>query len=202
MTLSRAGLLELQKNMYKYLRKDRFRIFIIYLYLFAAIEIFLIGSALLDPNFSLLRYFVAVALALFSICVLFAIIYIEMLERQDQAGRVIAYIEGLRQYAVGNIEPLRESVKALQLLDISLPPEDSSLSRTVDEDRPLGTKERNILLAIIGVLCKSQGIDISKPAKAAGAIKNLTALAGLNIGETTIEQHLKRITEAYEARSK
>lgn len=69
-------------------------------------------------------------------------------------------------------------------------------------DTGLKTRERNTLLAIIAALCKEARIDYAKPAAAAATIKNVTMLMGMNVGETTIEEHLKRIPEAIEARSR
>ncbi|QIL78590.1 hypothetical protein G7047_00635 [Diaphorobacter sp. HDW4A] len=69
-------------------------------------------------------------------------------------------------------------------------------------DMPLSTRERNTLLSIIAVLSKEAKIDYSRPAKAASLIKDLTIQLGLNVGESTIEGHLKRIPDALEARMK
>ena len=71
-----------------------------------------------------------------------------------------------------------------------------------ERERPLGTRERNVLLAMIGVLCKAQGIDISKHAKAAGIIKGISSEQGVELGESTIEQHLKRASAALDSRTR
>jgi hypothetical protein len=69
-------------------------------------------------------------------------------------------------------------------------------------EKPLGTIERNTLLAIIAVLCKEAGYDPSKHAKTAGLIQGTAAGMGLSIGETTIEDHLKKIPNALATRMK
>ncbi len=69
-------------------------------------------------------------------------------------------------------------------------------------DRPLGSKERNTLLTIIALLCKDVGYDYTKAAKTAGFIKNTAANMGVSIGETTIENHLKKIPDALGTRTK
>jgi hypothetical protein len=72
----------------------------------------------------------------------------------------------------------------------------------VAANKPLGTKERNTLLTIIAVLCKEAKIDYTKPAKAAGLIQSTAAFMAISIGETTIEDHLKKIPDALATRMK
>ncbi|BDT66472.1 hypothetical protein os1_06350 [Comamonadaceae bacterium OS-1] len=64
-------------------------------------------------------------------------------------------------------------------------------------EKPLASKERNILLAIIGVLCVGAKLDLSTHAKTAGVIKGMAASQGVSIGETTIENHLKAAKAAH-----
>jgi hypothetical protein len=69
----------------------------------------------------------------------------------------------------------------------------------IKKDEDLGTKERNSLLAIIGVLCTGLGHDISLAANASAVAKKLAKLAdeqGIVISESTIEGHLKRVPDA------
>jgi len=68
--------------------------------------------------------------------------------------------------------------------------------------KPLATRERNILLAIIAALCTESKIDYRRHAKAAGLIKDLTASMGINVGESTIEGHLRKIPDALQSRMK
>lgn len=70
------------------------------------------------------------------------------------------------------------------------------------EDKPLRTRERNTLLAIIAALCNETKCDYKKPAHAARKILRMTDRGGLSIGESTIESHLKKIPDALEARMK
>ena len=67
---------------------------------------------------------------------------------------------------------------------------------------PISTRERNTLLTIIAVLCKEAKIDYTKPAKAAGMIQSTAATMAVSIGETTIENHLKKIPNALATRMK
>ncbi len=69
------------------------------------------------------------------------------------------------------------------------------------EDKPVATRERNNLLAIIAVCCKHAGIDHLKPAKAATVLSGLAAEQGISLPESTIEQHLKRVPDALRSRS-
>lgn len=69
-------------------------------------------------------------------------------------------------------------------------------------DKPLVTKERNTLLTIIAVLCKESNLDYTTHAKTAGLIQSTAVGMGLSIGETTIENHLKKIPDALVSRMK
>jgi hypothetical protein len=70
------------------------------------------------------------------------------------------------------------------------------------DSRPLRTRERNTLLSIIATLCKEARLDYSKSSKTAGLIRDMATRMGLNLGETTIEGHLKKIPDALETRMK
>jgi hypothetical protein len=80
--------------------------------------------------------------------------------------------------------------------------ERDSLAASQATELPLATRERNTLLTTIAVLCKEASIDYSKPAKAAGMIQSTAAQMGVNIGESTIEGHLKKIPDALATRMK
>lgn len=69
-------------------------------------------------------------------------------------------------------------------------------------EKPLSTVERNVLLAIIAVLCKDCKLDYKTHAKSAALIKSSADLLGISIGESTIESHLKKIPDAVESRMK
>jgi hypothetical protein len=64
--------------------------------------------------------------------------------------------------------------------------------KVTQADAPLVTRERNTLLTIIAALCKEAKIDYSTASKAAYLIQGAAASLGVNIGETTIEGHLKK----------
>jgi hypothetical protein len=63
-------------------------------------------------------------------------------------------------------------------------------------EQPLRTTERNSLLSIIAVLCDEQGLNTDRAAKTAAVIKHRADLAGIYLGETTVENHLKKIPDA------
>ena len=69
-------------------------------------------------------------------------------------------------------------------------------------EKELGTRERNTLLSIIAVLCKEAKLDYNKSAKTAGFIQGIADSMGVSIGETTIENHLKKIPDALETRTR
>lgn len=69
-------------------------------------------------------------------------------------------------------------------------------------EKPLGNRERDTLLTIIAALCKDAKYDYTKHAKTAGLIQSTVTGMGAHIGETTIENHLKKIPDALGARMK
>jgi len=69
-------------------------------------------------------------------------------------------------------------------------------------DKPLATRERNALLAIIAALCKETKLDYTKPSKTAKLIQSMADQMGVTLGETTIENHLKKIPDALETRTR
>ena len=75
-------------------------------------------------------------------------------------------------------------------------------SDQLSHERPLGTRERATLLTIIAALAEMVNIDLSKPTKAAEIIEDMTARKGARVAARTIEEHLKRIPDALERRSK
>ena len=77
----------------------------------------------------------------------------------------------------------------------------TGLSEQVAE-KPLSDKEREALLIIIAALAKEAKIDINKASKAGELIANLTQQIGAFVGATTIETHLKKISQALQSRAK
>jgi hypothetical protein len=69
-------------------------------------------------------------------------------------------------------------------------------------EKPISDKERETLLVIIAALAKEAKIDISKTSKAGVLIAAITQQLGAPIGATTIETHLKKISQALESRAK
>lgn len=69
-------------------------------------------------------------------------------------------------------------------------------------EKSLSKRERDTLLTIIAVLCKEAKLDYSKAAKTAGLIQGTAASMQISIGETTIENHLKKIPDALATRIK
>jgi hypothetical protein len=63
-------------------------------------------------------------------------------------------------------------------------------------DKPLSTIERNSLLTIIAILCNECKLDYQRNAKTAGLIYGMAQFMKVAIGETTIENHLKKIPDA------
>ncbi|MDI4632422.1 hypothetical protein J7U46_05145 [Pelomonas sp. V22] len=122
--------------------------------------------------------------------------------REREHVHLVRYVEKLRRYTVNGFQRTQCDLPSLNDASTLAPPAEVPKVGREDLGRPLGTKERNTLLTIISVLCHEAKIDHSRPAAAAATIKHMADLLGLRLGESTIEDHLKRIPAAVEARSK
>ena len=69
-------------------------------------------------------------------------------------------------------------------------------------EKPLGGRERETLLTIIGVLAKEAKIDITEPYKAGGVIAKIAEFEGINLAARTTGDHLKLIPDILENRTK
>ena len=69
-------------------------------------------------------------------------------------------------------------------------------------EKPIERRERSTLLVIIAALSKLAKIDVTKHSGAAVAIESETVRMGARVAARTIEDHLKRIPDALEARGK
>ena len=67
-----------------------------------------------------------------------------------------------------------------------------------DVSKPIATKERTTLLAIIGGIAKAADFDISQPTVAAKAIVKALDESGAKIGQRTVENALKEVADAIE----
>ena len=69
-------------------------------------------------------------------------------------------------------------------------------------EQTLATRERKTLLTIIVALSQSQNIDWTRPHKAAQQIAPMVELLGAEIAPRTIQDHLSRIPQFVERRTK
>lgn len=99
------------------------------------------------------------------------------------------------------VQDLRRRIKALEN-DNNIGAQQVEGGIVRPEDKPLETRERNVLLCIIASLCKDMKYDYTKHSKIAGLIQSSAARMGISIGETTIEGHLRKIPNALETRMK
>lgn len=67
-------------------------------------------------------------------------------------------------------------------------------------ERHLGRRERSTLLVIIAALAKLAKVDVAKVSSAATAIESQTVLMGARVASRTIENHLRDISDALEAK--
>lgn len=101
----------------------------------------------------------------------------------------------LARWLTANDLPSKYEFRQQKIHTISSPP--------VEPEKPLSTKERNVLLCIIAAIAKEAKLDVTTPSKTAAAIRNIAhEKLGIAIGESTIEAHLKKIPDALEARAK
>lgn len=87
-----------------------------------------------------------------------------------------------------------------QASEAAMPP--AAKSGAKPNDGSLATRERNNLLCIIGALCKAAKVDHTKASKAAAVLAGFATEMGMNLAESTIEEHLKKVAEAVGARTK
>jgi hypothetical protein len=80
--------------------------------------------------------------------------------------------------------------------------EQSTLDVPAVEEKPLQTRERRSLLVVLAALAKEAKIDLDHPSKAATIIESLTQQMGAHVAKRTIEEHLKKIPDALEARTR
>ncbi len=66
------------------------------------------------------------------------------------------------------------------------------------DEKPLETKERNSLLAIIGLLADQCSLDLHTPSKTAQVIESAANLKGIKLASRTIAEHLKKVPQAME----
>jgi len=96
-----------------------------------------------------------------------------------------------------------ELLESLLMENFRLREEAASRSKVdQQEEKPIATRERNTLLAIIAALAKEAGVDLSRPAKAGELIAKLTEQIGARVDHYTVEQKIKQIQDAIESRSK
>jgi hypothetical protein len=81
-------------------------------------------------------------------------------------------------------------------------PKETIVTTVEVDDGKLGTRERNTLLTIIAAISGEAKIPIVYPSKSAEFIAGLTQLMGSPVSKRSIEDHLKKIPGALEARSK
>jgi len=100
----------------------------------------------------------------------------------------------------GSVMALRRT--ALDAFAAAQRPQTEPLTEKASAEKPLGERERVTLLTIIAALCNEASIDTSKPTAAGVTIASLTETLGAPVAARTIEEHLRRIPEAVERRSK
>ena len=119
---------------------------------------------------------------------------VQMLNRKHQ--RMIDYMEGVREYTVGNIEPLRDTVELLKQVHVAVPPEEVPKADT-DTDKPLTTRERDTLLKIIiGMAVTGYKYDpIAAKSPTPAEVSDDLSKLGIDVSDETIRKHLKKAAE-------
>ena len=75
-------------------------------------------------------------------------------------------------------------------------------ARDEGEEKVLGTRERTTLLTIIAALAEEAKISLVTPSKSAELIASVSERMGAPVAKRTIEEHLKKVTDALERRSR
>lgn len=119
-------------------------------------------------------------------------------ERRRESQLILRrYVEGLRRYAVNSIEPIRETVDALRLVNTPKPPDEVPLAPR-DDEQPLRTRERNTLLRIVYGMATAAPYRFDPTAsrsEVAATIASATAAAGCPVHEDTIRKWLREAAE-------
>lgn len=140
-----------------------------------------------------------------------ALVSSKMRERADCAGDDKSKVEFGNWLVTERSDFERQRFSRTQLADwlnaIGLPSVYSfnlpvPMAESSKSDKRLDTRERNTLLAIVGVLCKEAKIPYESHSKAANLIHSTAEKMGVSIGESTIEGHLKKVREALGTRMK
>lgn len=63
-------------------------------------------------------------------------------------------------------------------------------------EKEIDTRERTSLLVMVGALAEMAKLDITKPTPAAKKILSVLESKGVQLGKKTIEEHLKRVSDA------
>lgn len=71
-----------------------------------------------------------------------------------------------------------------------------------EDTRPLATRERSSLLTIVAALAGEANISLVTPSKSAELISSLTEKMGTPVGKRTIEEHLKKVPDALERKTR
>ena len=111
-------------------------------------------------------------------------------------------LQGERDAAKASIEVARQRAEGKDVELNSIRSERDALAAQVKATDPLDPRERKSLLIIIAALCKDAGYDYTTASKTAGRIQSTAAGMSVTIGETTIEEHLKKIPYALETTMK
>jgi hypothetical protein len=130
---------------------------------------------------------------------------VEVQERFDQSARQISaekpwrdpsnfYPSGGGLYEIGDFIVRREALDDFEQL-LAEP-------ERLNNEKPLGNRERRGLLATLAAVCRCADIEFEKPAKAASFILRQAHQMGVQLGEATVENYLKQIPDALETRMK
>ena len=71
-----------------------------------------------------------------------------------------------------------------------------------DMEKAIGTRERTTLLTILAALAEEAKISLVTPSKSAELIAGMTERMGSPVAKRTIEEHLKKVTDALERKSR
>ena len=104
--------------------------------------------------------------------------------------------------------PEKSLASSRKKLTFTTPPSASPLpvqefhENSVEIEKVIGTRERTTLLTVIAALAESANISLLTPSKSAEIIAGMTERMGAPVAKRTIEEHLKKVPDALERKSR
>ncbi|MCB4788220.1 hypothetical protein LGR64_18275 [Delftia sp. Lp-1] len=97
---------------------------------------------------------------------------------------------------------ISNAINITEALPASSAADQENLTTLEEEEKSIGTRERTTLLTIIAALAEEAKISLMTPSKSAEIIAGMTDRMGSPVAKRTIEEHLKKVPDALERKSR